>query len=204
MTTLTPYDTPQTKLEINGVISPGICTVECGGYEYAWETRKGDSTAGAKKVFKGRSLATAKCTFRLFSAEDRADWQRFVAAIRYDETAKAGSLRGYQVSHPQLEDIPGCASWTVKSIVTPQPAASGVWVASIELEEDRAPRETAVGVKGSTAPKPKLGAEDPKDPLVAALKAKRDALAAKEAEAARKTKELAAKEAAAKAASGLI
>lgn len=197
MPNLNPYDYPQTKCEINGVLSPGILTVEGGEDVYTFQSVKGLDSAGSRKTYKGRELSSATLTFQLFTAEDRADWQRFIAAIKYDENAKKTSIKGYQISHPILESNPNVKSWLITKIAYPKPDARGVWIAVIEIEEDRLPKEVKIEVLGTTQPKVKPPTKQ--EALNAALQ---ERLKAAEAERALKESERDAKEKAGQAALG--
>lgn len=177
-------------LKINGLTSPGLVIVTGVKLSYNWEAHKGDNTSGATKRYKGRDLAKATLTFRLFNERDRELWEEFVVDIKYPD-AGTRKLQGYDVDHPQLTAY-GISSWTISEITLPERGNDNVWQAVIELEEYRERKLAVARVSGSKASK---GSASGDSPLEKALKAKRDKFAEAQQEKERKEAQTRAAEA---------
>ena len=66
-------------VRINGVWTPGYCTISKAGIPYTWDKRKGYGYSGAWLVFTGTDLNEFDTTFKIVSDDQYQEWKTFNA-----------------------------------------------------------------------------------------------------------------------------
>ena len=132
---------PSDHAFINGKRTPGVVSVDVPKFVYNWESVSGNGVIG-KLIYKGRELAKATLTFRLFGTQDYEDWVSLAQSLQYpDRRVETKAIPIYYIDHPLLLSV---QTWRIASItVQPKYDSKGVYVASLEVVEYREPAPVA-------------------------------------------------------------
>jgi hypothetical protein len=148
MTVWTPLTRPEDKIKIAKRLTPGICDIEGLGSPREWEERGGYGLSGATVVFKGKKLAHFTIKFRLYTAQDWADWDAFRPLVMRLPIGK--NAKGLDIQSKLTESV-GVRSIVIEDPMAPTQTGDGEWTVELKVIEFRAPTFALSKPEGSEA-----------------------------------------------------
>lgn len=135
-----PIANPQAwdKVEISGVISPGLARVGKFKRKWAWDEKKGKGAPRASLTFTGAYLARGTIEFWLMTGPDGhggtyidlQQWVTFSQMFQYDPTKKTANA--VDIYHPSLAMI-GLRSFICEELGNPTRVKDGDCLYTVEV-----------------------------------------------------------------------
>jgi hypothetical protein len=176
--TLSPikYANAWMRFDLNGVTSPG--TIPRGGIRgfkraTGWDKKRGKGTKGATLTLKDQPPAEGSITLQLFTTQEFADWDNFVATV-LSIPADKQKAEGLSIWHPALQSV-GITNVVIESFSPPDHQGKGLYHVVIELYEWQQPPAVSVVSTVDAAATNQAGGDQnlapPPDPRIVALEA---------------------------------
>jgi hypothetical protein len=136
---------------VNGVVSPGTCTLEGHDRAEKWDVKEGDGKGGATTTHKGEEVTTFSATFYIWKdrrADHFAQWDVFRAFLRQSIATKPPTA--FDVYHPDLAEN-DIKSVQVKKIYGKKYDGLGGATCKVDFIEYRPPAPKGGTPQGSSA-----------------------------------------------------
>ena len=141
------------KLEVAGVVSPGICEVTGFKRVHSWEVKKGKGVKGSTTTLNEFPPCEGTVTFLLWTEDHFSEWGTFRELFKYDPTKK--TVNAVDIYYPSLADIE-CFKVVCKEIGAIERASKGLYKVSVSLlEYNPPPKKPAVATPGGSQDKAK-------------------------------------------------
>jgi hypothetical protein len=159
------------KAKLQGVDTPG--TIPKGGIKgflrkTGWDEQKGKGTTGATLVRKSAPPVKGTITLQLFTSQDFANWDSFVATVLSTDQATQAAT-GISIYYPAFSSI-GLTTVVIESYSPPEHVGKGLYHVTLSLIEWSQPPPTSnvSTVATTSADAPDEDVPPPVDPRIAA------------------------------------
>jgi hypothetical protein len=127
-----PWDTPEDKVLLRGVLSPGLARIENCARTFDYDHVRGYGTAGATAIYRGKPPLTFDIVLTLLTNQDWGEWvswREIVLTPPAGPNAKAPSIQ-----HPFLAQF-GVGACVIESVSKPQDNGYGALEITIKCTE---------------------------------------------------------------------
>jgi hypothetical protein len=162
MATWNPWEIPVDAVVLQGVVTPGIASIENAKRIFKWDQVASYGLDSAIAIYRGRMPVAFDIVIKLHNPQEYAEWGLFRQLV-LDPPKPGGKAR--DIGHPYLVEL-GVMACVIGEVGQPVDDGTGIFTVRISALEWKRPRMALAKPDGAAA---KNESTDPADKLIDSL-----------------------------------